>query len=351
MTTHLSPDTPSAPSMRDVAKAAGVSLSTVSLVVNNKPGIGDETRARVLDVMNEIGYVPDRRRSNGVTTNKVFGLLMESLTVPSSDEGFYQQVVAGIEETAYRLDHHLLLHLYRPNVDPLDSIRALMGRNVDGLIIANDGDITTDVIHEIANAGRPVVLVENYMEGASIHSVTADNFTAGRVVTEHLIELGHRRIGALGGPNKYSSLRHRMRGHLVAMVESGLPVDDELHPRSLSGHPRKGYLQMQQLLALPEPPTAVFAVSDKSAFGAMEAIKDAGLRIPDDISIAGIDDVRSAAYSFPPLTTYHVPKYRMGEMAVTILNNLISSEEPIPAARLVLLGHMVVRETTAAPRA
>lgn len=336
--------------MRDVAKAAGVSLSTVSLVVNNKPGIGEETRARVLDVMAEIGYVPERRRSNGISTNKVFGLLMESLTVPSSDEGFYQQVVAGIEETAYRLDHHLLLHLYRPNVDPLDSIRALMGRNVDGLIIANDGDITTDVIHEIANAGRPVVLVENYMEGASIHSVTADNFTAGRAVTEHLIELGHRRIGALGGPNKYSSLRHRMRGHMIAMLEHGLCSDAELHPPSLSGHPRKGYLQMQQLLALPEPPTAVFAVSDKSAFGAMEAIKDAGLRIPDDISIVGIDDVRSAAYSFPPLTTYNVPKYRMGEMAVTILNNLISSETPIPPARTVLLGHIVVRETTAPPR-
>ncbi len=348
MTTRQPSGTPSAPSMRDVAKAAGVSLSTVSLVVNNKPGIGEETRARVLDVMNEMGYVPERRR-NGASVNKVFGLLMESLTIPSSDEGFYQQVVAGIEATTYRLGHHLLLHLYRPNVDPLDSIRELMGRDVDALIIANDGDITAEVIAAIAAAGRPVVLVENYMECA-IHAVTADNFTAGRVVTEHLIELGHRRIGALGGPNKYSSLRHRLRGHMVALVEHGLPIDDELHPPSLSGHPRKGYLQMQQLLALSDPPTAVFAVSDKSAFGGMEAIKDAGLRIPDDISIVGIDDVRSSAYSFPPLTTYNVPKYRMGEMAVTILHNLVTSDDPIPPARTVLLGSMMVRGTTAAPR-
>jgi LacI family transcriptional regulator len=332
--------------MRDVAKAAGVSLSTVSLVVNGKPGVGEETRARVIDIMNELGYVPDRRR-NG-STSRVFGLLMESLTVPSSDEGFYQQVVAGIEETAYNLGHHLLLHLYRPNVDPLDSIRALMGRDVDGLIIANDGDITTDVICKIAAAGRPVVLVENYLEEA-IHAVTADNFTAGRSVTEHLILLGHRRIGALAGPGKYSSLRHRLRGHLVALVEHGLPILPELQPPPVSGHPRKGYLQMQQLLSLPDPPTAVFAVSDKTAFGAMEAIKDAGLRIPDDISIVGIDDVRSSAYTFPPLTTYQVPKYRMGELAVITLNNLLFSPEVYPPMRAVLLGQLVVRESSGPP--
>jgi DNA-binding LacI/PurR family transcriptional regulator len=340
--------TSSAPNMRAVAKAAGVSLSTVSLVVNGKPGIGEETRSRVLHVMNELGYVPERRR-NGITPPKVFGLLIESLTVPSSDEGFYQQVVAGIEETAYRLGHHLLLHLYRPNVDPLDSIRELMGRDVDGMIIANDGDITEDVICKIAAAGCPVVLVENYLE-ESIHSVTADNFTAGRLVTEHLIQLGHRRIGTLAGPDKYSSLHHRLRGHLVALLENGLPLDSQLQPPPISGRPHKGYLQMQQLLALPDPPTAVFAVSDKSAFGAMEAIKDAGLRIPDHISIVGIDNVRSSAYTFPPLTTYNVPKYKMGEMVVMIMHNLITSPEAYPPARTVLLGHLVVRESCGPPR-
>lgn len=337
------------PNMRDVAKAAGVSLSTVSLVVNGKPGVGEETRARVRHVMNELGYIPERRR-NGPATTRVFGLLMESLTVPSSDEGFYQQVVAGIEETAYRLGHHLLLHLYRPTVDPLDSIRELMGRNVDGLIIANDGDITNEVIRRIAGAGLPVVLVENYLE-APIHSVTADNFTAGRSVTEHLIGLGHRRIGALIGPAKYSSLRHRLRGHLVALIENDLPVEPALQPPPLSGHPHKGYLQMQQLLALPEPPTAVFAVSDKSAFGAMAAIKDAGLRIPDDISIVGIDDVRSSAYTFPPLTTYQVPKYRMGELAVLTLHNLLFAADVYPPMRAVLLGQLVVRGSSGPPAA
>jgi DNA-binding LacI/PurR family transcriptional regulator len=347
LSTPTKSETITAPNMRDVARAAGVSVTTVSVVANGKPGIGEETRERVLRVMAEIGYTQERRR-NGTTGTKVFGLLMESLTVPSSDEGFYQQVVAGIEESVYRLGHHLLLHLYRPNVEPLDSIRELMGRDIDGLIIANDGDITADDIRKIAAAGLPVVLVENYLQEA-IHSVTADNLNAGRAVTEHLIQLGHRRIGTLAGPSQYSSLRYRLRGHLIALLEHGLPIDPALQPPPLSGNPRKGYLQMQQLLALPEPPTAVFAVSDKTAFGAMEAIKDAGLRIPDDISIVGIDDVRSSAYTFPPLTTYHVPKYRMGETAVMILNNLLQLTDTYPPARTVLLGHLIVRESCGAP--
>jgi DNA-binding LacI/PurR family transcriptional regulator len=121
-------------------------------------------------------------------------------------------------------------------------------------------------------------------------------------------DLGHTRIGALPGPAKYKSLVDRLRGHTIALLERGLVPDLALQPPPTPGHPRKGYVQMQEILALPRRPTAVFAVSDKTAFGAMEAIKDAGLRIPRDISIVGIDDVHESACSSPPLTTYHVPK-------------------------------------------
>jgi LacI family transcriptional regulator len=235
--------------------------------------------------------------------------------------------------------------VYRPEIDPLTSIRELMGRDINGLIIANDGDVTSDVINKITGAGVPIVLVENFQLGP-IHSVTADNFMGGWVVTDHLIRLGHKRIGALGGPNKYSSLRDRMRGHQVAMIEHGLPLDPNLMPQPISGNPRKGYVQMQQLLSLPEVPTAVFAVSDRAAFGAMEAIKDAGLKIPEDISIVGIDDVRDSAYSSPPLTTYSVPKYDLGKIAVTMLHNIISHQD-YPPARTVLLGQLMERESTA----
>jgi DNA-binding LacI/PurR family transcriptional regulator len=334
------------PTMRDVAAAAGVSLSAVSLVVNGKRGVSHERRERVLKVIKELNYIP-RGRHKSVVGTKIIGLLMESLSEASRSEGFYLRIVAGIEDTAYELGYQVLLHVYRPAIDPLNSIRELMGRDVDGLIIANDGDITPNVIQDLAEAGIPMVLVENF-QNFPIHAVTADNFTAGRVMTEYLIRLGHRRIGALCGPEKYSSLRDRMRGYRVAMVENGLPLDPSFQPSPVSGNPRKGYVQTQKLIALPKPPTAVFAVSDRAAFGAMEAIKDAGLACPDDISVVGIDDVRDSAYSTPPLTTFRVPKYDLGKTAVAILHNL-TSDKSIPPARTVLLGKLLVRKSAAPP--
>lgn len=333
------------PNMRDVAALAGVSLSAVSLVVNDKPGVGSVKRARVLAAMDKLGYVPSGRKAMATDT-KVLGLLMESLSVPVSSDGFYQRIIAGIEDASYRLGYRLLLHMYRPRVDPIGDIRALMGRDVDGLIIANDGDVTADMTRQIAATGIPVVLVESYLENLT-HAVTADNFAAGLAMTNHLIELGHRRIGALGGPAKYSSLRDRLRGHNIALLEHGLTIDPVLQPAPVSGHPRKGYMQMRELLALDEPPTAVFAVSDKSAFGAIEAIKEAGLRIPEDISIVSIDDLAESAYSVPPLTTYHVPKARLGEVAVRVMHDMLNADTP--PVRTLVVGQIVMRSSTAAP--
>ncbi|MGR8981874.1 MAG: LacI family DNA-binding transcriptional regulator [Gammaproteobacteria bacterium] len=335
------------PTMRDVAAAAGVSLSTVSLVVNGKPGVSHKRREMVLETIKELNYVP-KGRQNSLEEVKIIGLLMESLSEASRSEGFYFRIVSGIEETAYDLGHQVLLHVYRPEIDPLNSIRELMGRNVDGLIIANDGDITSNVIQNLAKSGIPMVLIENF-QTLPFHAVTADNFTAGRIMTEYLISLGHRRIGVLCGPDKYSSLRDRLRGYRIAMVENGLPLDPSLQPSPVSGNPRKGYVQMQKLLVLPEPPTAVFAVSDRAAFGAMEAIKDAGLSCPDDISVVGIDDVRDSAYSTPPLTTFKVTKYDLGRAAVAILHNLIL-DKSMPPTRTVLLGKPILRSSAAPPR-
>jgi len=336
------------PTMRDVAAAAGVSLSTVSLVLNGKSGVAPARRERVLKAMKDLGYIASSRQNLAAGT-RVLGLLMESLSEASRSEGFYTRIVSGIEDTAYELGYQVLLHVYRPDVDPLNSLRELMGRDIDGLIVANDGDVTPQVIQKITNVGVPIVLIENY-QSFPIHSLTADNFTAGRMMTEYLIGLGHRRIGGIGGPLKYSSLRDRMRGHRVALLEHGIDIDPALQPPPVSGNPRKGYVQMQQLLALPEPPTAVFAVSDRAAFGAMDAIKDAGLRVPEDISVVGIDDVRDSAFSTPPLTTFSVPKYELGRSAVYMLHDLIHGKA-IPPCRMVLLGNLVERRSACAPRA
>jgi DNA-binding LacI/PurR family transcriptional regulator len=340
----------SRPSIREVAALAGVSISAVSLAINGKPGVSAAKRARVLRTVQEMGYVRNGHRP-AATGTRVLGLLMETLSIPAAHDRFYAEIVAGVEEAAQRLGYRLLLHLYRPGVDPIGDIRGLMGRDIQGLIIANGGDVTDDVIARIARGKTPLVLVENYVS-EPVHAILADNFTAGLEVTRHLLELGHTRIGALAGPAKYKSLVDRLRGHSVALMEHGLPpADPQLRPPPTAGHPRKGYVQMQQLLALSHRPTAVFAVSDKTAFGAMEAIKDAGLRIPEDVSIVGIDDVHESAYSTPPLTTYLVPKRALGEMAVATLDALLAHGTPPAPAKIALTGALVVRESSAAPRA
>jgi DNA-binding LacI/PurR family transcriptional regulator len=337
------------PNIREVAAVAGVSISAVSLALNGKPGVSAAKRARVLRTVQELGYVRNGHRP--ATGTRVLGVLMETLSIPAAHDRFYAEIVAGIEEAAQRLGYRLLLHLYRPGVDPIGDIRSLMGRDIQGLIIANGGDVTDEVIAGIARGRTPLVLVENYVS-EPVHAVLADNFTAGLEMTKHLLSLGHTRIGALVGPAKYRSLVDRLRGHNVALLEHGLAVaDPDLQPPPTAGHPRKGYVQMQQLLALSHRPTAVFAVSDKTAFGAMEAIKDAGLRIPGDISIVGIDDVHESAYSAPPLTTYHVPKRALGETAVATLDALLApGPGPVPA-KIALAGALVARESCAEPRA
>src|SRR6266545_732339 len=131
----------------------------------------------------------------------------------------------------------------------------------------------------------PLVLIESYLPGQQLPCVLGDNFTAGHAVMQHLLNLGHRSIAILRGPRKYSSLNDRLKGCFAAAAEAGILIPAEYMPHTVSGHPKKGYVQMQEILRLPQRPTAIVAISDKTAFGAMEAIKEAGLRIPEDIAI------------------------------------------------------------------
>src|SRR5690606_22029791 len=146
--------------------------------------------------------------------------------------------------------------------------------------------------------------------------ILGDNFIAGYKVTKYILSLGHRKIAILKGPTKYSSLVDRLRGCMAALAEEGLMVPPHWMPERVSGHPLKGYVQMQEILAQPEHPTAVIAISDKTAFGAMEAVREAGMRIPGDISIASIDNTLESGYTRPPLTTVHIPKYEIGVLAM-----------------------------------
>jgi len=333
------------PSMRDVADAANVSVSAVSLVVRGKPGVAAETRERVWEAISQLGYTVASSENGKSAT---VGLLIERSSMPVILDIFYGDVIRGFQTEAQRLDYQVLLHMFDHAAESLETLRTSLAGEVDGLVVANDGDITREMVIQLEALQAPLVLVESYLPGERLPCVLGDNFSAGYTVMRHLLDLGHRSIAILRGPRKYSSLMDRLKGCLAAAAEAGILVPPEFMPHPVSGHPQKGYVQMQEILRLPQRPTAIVAISDKTAFGAMEAIKEAGLRIPEDIAIAGIDDVSESAYARPPLTSYRIPRMEMGMLAMQKLHHLINGETEI-AVKSVIYGDLVARESSGGP--
>ena len=189
------------PSMRDVAHAASVSVSAVSLVVRGKPGVADETRERVWQAIAQLGYtvaVPE------ITKTASVGLLIERDSMPVILDVFYGDVIRGFQMEAQRLGYQVLLHMFDHAAESLDSLRSSLAGEVDGLVVANDGEITPAMIIQLEALHVPLVLVESYLPGQHIPTVLGDNFTAGYAVMQHVLNLGHRSIAILRGPRKYS---------------------------------------------------------------------------------------------------------------------------------------------------
>lgn len=335
------------PSMRDVARAAGVSLSSVSLVAAGRPGVSEETRARTLAVMRQLGYTP-RPRPRQEQARYTLAVISERLTQPIEHDVFYAEILQGIQTEAQRHGHRVLLHLLERGAEDADALIAGLRDEIDGMVLANGGDLTDETIMRLVGSELPAVLVDNYVVDRALHCVVADNVTAGYLATRHLLRLGHTRIGLLTGPRKYRSLVDRQEGYLDALTEHEAPVDPALMPAPTHhAGGQKGYQQMQRLLDLAEPPTAVVAISDKTAFGALEALKERGVQIPQDMAMVSIDDVEESAHTTPPLTTVRVPRSEMGAEAVRRLLALLRGEAPRPT-KTVLYTQLIVRASCGA---
>ena len=263
------------PTITDVAKLAGVSPSAVSMYLNNRPGIGMETQVRIAEAVNELGYVPRsnaaRQKSKGFV-----GVLVEKLPRLLAGDLFYADVTSGIQREAERLGYSIAVSVINESTEVLP--RLVAEDSVMGLLALGGGDITDELLQLIIKRGMPLVTVDNQSELQPVNGVVVDNYRGAYAATRHLIELGHQRIAVIQGPRKYKSLTERYHGYLNAMIDAGFGLDWELIQRPLSsGFPNKGYREMKALLSLDAPPTAVFAVSDRTALGAMPAIEEAGL--------------------------------------------------------------------------
>ena len=338
----------SKPNMRDVAEAADVSASTVWMVIHNKSGVSPETSQRVWETIDDLGYTVKINPENKKTT-ETLGLLIEQSTIPAISDVFYGDIIRGFQAEAEEFGYHVILSMFDRSQQSLGNIRSTLIPQISGLVIANDGDITPETIKQLQSPGLPIVLVESHIEDHQLTCVLGDNFMAGYKITRHILDLGHRDIAILKGPIKYSSLVDRLRGCLAAIAEAGLTVPHEWIPEPIKGHPLKGYMQMREILACSKIPTAVIAISDKTALGAMEAIREADFHIPNDIAIGSIDNTHESGYARPPLTTVHIPKFEIGVLALRNLHDIIEGRNAIPVKSIVY-SELIIRESTGKKR-
>ena len=337
-------------SMRDVARVADVSLSTVWMVVNDKPGISPKTVARVRDVIVDLGYVVKTSRQSTAEQGQPIGLLIEVNSMPvNSDifygDIFYGDVIRGFQAEADELGYQVLLSVYERRNRNLTPDPSWFLAQISGLAIANYGEISPETIKSFLSPDLPVVLIESYLDNYKVACVLGDNYSAGYEIARHILELGHRRIAVLRGPTQFSSLVDRLRGCLAALAEQDLGVPEKWMPAPIEVRPFKGYMQMKDILACGDLPTAVIAMNDRTAFTAMEAIREYGLQIPQDISIASIDNTQESGFARPPLTTVNIPQNEIGALGLRKLHDIIEGRSKLPY-KTVVYSELVVREST-----
>lgn len=324
----------------DVARLAGVSVSTVSKVINDRYGVAPETYDKVMDVVAALGYESSlvasslRRRSTNV-----IGILVPEF------EPFSTELLKGISSAAEGTGYELLA--YSGNLEHNQvgwerrSLSRLAGTLIDGAVIVAPTASVTD-------ATIPVVAIDPHTGRTGPSTIEADNVGGAKAATEHLIGLGHRRIAHVRGRTDLVSARLREQGYRQALEAAGIPFDPQL-VRVGGYRAAETTDAARELLSLPERPTAVFSANDLSAIRVLEVARELGLRVPEDLSVVGFDNVPEAANAEPALTTVAQPLHRMGAEAVRLLLGLLSglnTEE-----HLLLPARLVVRASTAPPAA
>jgi LacI family transcriptional regulator len=322
--------------LRDVARLAKVSTVTVSNVMNHRHNVSSETRVRVMNAVRRTGYTVNMaaRGLAGGRTNTL-GILVPDLTTQ-----YMGEIVRGAMEEARRAGMELLISTAFNDTRERNQLNLLRGIT-DGLILVlphtDDKEIQT-----IESAGVPIVLIDHRGSDIKLPAVDIDNYTGGRTATEYLLGLNHKRIGFVAG--YYQASSERLRGYKEALLNAGVSFNSRFVLEGNFSQPG-GFSATRQLLSLPKPPTAIFAANDLSAFGVIEAVKEHGLRVPDDISVIGFDDIPMASQVYPPLTTMRQPLADMGAAAARLMMAKLRGVEP-PSNRITLPTELVVRATT-----
>ncbi|MBN1138512.1 MAG: LacI family DNA-binding transcriptional regulator [Anaerolineae bacterium] len=345
-------------SIKDIAKVAGVSHSTVSRALGDSPLVSAGTKARIQRLARDMGYSPDAQaRSLVMGRTRTIGIVVTTIADP-----FIGEIVQAVESTAR--DHGYTVILVSSNAEPdreITAVEILRSKRVDGVIVTSSrvGALYHDYLERL---GVPVVLINSHSQQGGLYTfaVNVDNRHGGCLATKHLIQLGHRRIAYVTGPADHGDDLDRLAGYRQALAEVGIPFDPALVAPG-TGRSDGGELALSLLCALQSPPTAVFCYNDVTAIGLIHAALQVGLSVPGDLAVVGFDDIPFASYIHPPLTTIAQPKLEMGKSAVEMVLALISnrdranakspgSKSEIPVmSDIVVQGRLIVRESSTAP--
>jgi LacI family transcriptional regulator len=332
------------PTIFDVARAAGVSYSTVSRVVNGHEFVRERTRTRVQDAMAELGYVAHvtaRALASGRT--QAIGLLAQEI-----DNPFFSNIIKGVDQEVSSADYDLLLCTTHSRREKEAAYVARLSHGmVDGLVIVLPAGLP-EYVATLAGERYPFVLVDHDSDAPGCDVVNAANRVGTKEGIAYLVGLGHRRIGFIGGRPDVGAALERRAGYEDALADAGIAFDPAL---VVSGDfmERRGRAAAHELLSRPRPPTAIFASSDAAAFGVLRAAEERGLEVPGDLSVLGFDDIVEAAYVGAALSTVRQPLREMGRVAVRRLLDRLADPRTEPGMRIVMETELIVRQTTASP--
>lgn len=330
--------------IKDVARKAGVSISTVSRVINDSKPVTDEVKHRVKEVIKETGYVPNPLARSLVTRrSRLIGVV-----VPEMSDPFVSEILNGIEEVAKLNGYDILLsNTYTDEDQEEKSISSLQAKQVEGIIMLTweVGESSLKLLEEI---GIPAVFISKTVGDYDVNTVSTRNKEATKEMTEYLIEKGHEKIGFIMTSKNYTFLENRrLEGYKEALEGHGMKYDEKI-VRNATTDFKSGYEAAKKLLEEVKGLDAIFVTGDEAAFGAMNAAFDAGLNVPEDISIAGFNDIRFSSMIRPSLTTVYQPLYDMGAVSVSMIVKIIQGDEDIE--QKVKLPHKIIERNSVKDR-
>ena len=337
----LSPPTAT---IKDVARLSGVSAMTVSRVINGGTRVSPDARRRVEAAIEQLAYVPNRL-ARGLSRQRTGTL---AVIVPDVANPFFTAIVRAAEEVARRADYHVILGDTRADLAlEREIVEELIAHRAEGAVIAPVSDRSITHLRRLEQFGVPYVLIDRRVPGTQSDVVLGDSVGGARRLVEHLLSLGHRRIAFIVERDEVSTARERRAGYEAALTAAGIDVDPQLVAIA-SADPAGGAAGMRQLLERDPRPTAVFTVNNLVALGAIEAVRAAGLEVPDDIALVCFDDIEYASRLYPFLTAMEQPAQTFGTLSTQLLLERIEGRGPARPREVVLPGEFIVRKSCGA---